>query len=348
MRDIADSRSARVLSRVLQRPVHSARGRSSTGKRVPLNVQIGDVVRRLESIWVGEGWPADLVVLEDMPVPWPRQLVVTGRRFSPGALERLGELGASWADETGRAYIEGPSGLLVVRDSPLDQPRTQKPSFRWSRSAEHVGEVILALPSDAINARQVAELTGWSHAQVSNVLRSFDAAGWTKKSGAARGRYSFRSLVEPGALLETWAAFAGGSARERILAHRVLREPVAFLHEELAPALSRSLDWACSGWAGLEIAAPFATAVPTLQIYVEAAGFIDGRLQELMAGLGLRKVEDGARVEFLAAERASLALARADRELPTVSYPRLYADLFALGGRGEDAAQHVREELLDF
>ncbi len=337
-----------MLSRALQRPVRRAAGGSATGAAVPLVVEIGEAVRRLESIWVGQGWPSDLAVLDDVPGPWPRQLVATARRFSPGALERLGELGANWADETGRAYIEGPDGLLVVREPTPEKQRDTRKVFRWSPSAEQVGELLLARSQEAINAREVAELTGWSHAQVSNVLRRFDAEGWTKKGGAARGRYSTRTLAEPGALLEVWAAFAGGAERERIFAHRVLREPMEFLRVELAPALSGSVAWACSGWAGLELAAPFATAVPVLQVYVEDAALIDGRLREVMAKLSLREVDEGARVEFRAAEPALLALAQEPRGLPTVSSPRLYADLHALGGRGEDAAQHVREELIGF
>lgn len=337
-----------MLSRALQRPVRRAEGSSPTGDSVPLVVQIGDEVRRLESIWVGQGWPSDLDALDDVPVPWPRELVATARRLSPGALERLGELGANWADETGRAYIEGPNGLLVVREPAPEKQRGTRKVFRWSRSAEQVGEFLLTRSRDAINARDVAELTGWSHAQVSNVLRRFDEVGWTKKGGAARGRYSTRSVVEPAALLESWAAFAGSVERESVLAHRVLREPMEFLRAELAPGLSGSAGWACSGWAGLEVAAPFATAVPVLQVYVEEAALIDGRLRDVMTKLSLRKVDEGARVEFRAASPALLALAWEPRGLPTVSSPRLYADLHALGGRGADAGQHVREELIGF
>lgn len=311
-------------------------------------MEIGGAVRRLESIWFGQGWPSDLDALSDVPAPWPRQLVATARRFSPGALERLSELGANWADETGRAYIEGPNGLLVVREPRYEEQRERTKAFGWSPSAEQVGELLLTRSKEAISGRDVAELTGWSHAQVSNVLRRFDEEGWTKKDGAARGRYSTRTVVEPGALLEAWAAFAGNAERESVLAHRVLREPMAFLHAELAPALSGSLAWGCSGWAGLEVAAPFATAVPVLQIYVEWAALIDGRLREVMLKLSLRAVDEGARVEFRAAKPALLALVWEPRGMRTVSSPRLYADLHALGGRGEDAAQHVREELIGF
>ena len=67
-----------------------------------------------------------------------------------------------------------------------------------------------------------------------------------------------------------------------------------------------------------------------------------------MARLRLREVHEGGRVEFRAAEPALLVLAREAPGLPIVSSPRLYADLRVLGGRGEEAAQHVREELIGF
>ena len=337
-----------MLRHALQRPVHLAARASPTGAATRLDVQIGETTRGLEAVWVGQGWPSDLEMLRDIPVPWPRDIVVAARRFSPGALERLAELGANWADETGRAYIDGPDGLLVVRE-PAEVRRDAAKTFRWSRSAQEIGELLLTRHNEAnVSAREIAERTGWSHAQASNVLRHFDAQGWTRKSGAARGRYSVRTLVEPGALLEAWGTFVGSADRERIRAHRVLREPMAFLETELAPALSSSTQWACSGWAGLEVAAPFATTVPTLQIYVEEAAISDGRIRQVMSALSLREVDEGARLEFWGGEPLMLSLVLERRGLPIVSSARLYADLRALGGRGEDAAQHVREELLGF
>ena len=73
---------------------------------------------------------------------------------------------------------------------------------------------------------------------------------------------------------------------------------------------------------------------------------VDGRLREAMRSLGLREVKEGARIEFLALSKFSLSLSREFHGLPVVSPPRLYADLRALGGRGEEAAEHVRQELI--
>ena len=106
------------------------------------------------------------------------------------------------------------------------------------------------------------------------------------------------------------------------------------------------MKWALSGWAGLEIAAPFVTRVPVIHVAVEAKALLDGRLRDAMRATRLREVDEGARVEFRALSPFVLSLAMAQRALPVVSAPRLYADLRALGGRGEEAADHVREGLL--
>ena len=114
-----------------------------------------------------------------------------------------------------------------------------------------------------------------------------------------------------------------------------------------APALgTTTIGWALSGWAGLEIAAPFATTTPSLHVYVAESDFA-GPLSDAIEHAGLREVEEGGRVTFWAADTRTLALATQREDMPIVSAPRLFADLTALGGRGQDAADHVKELLID-
>lgn len=337
---------ARILTRALQRPVEVKPSRD--GSTIPVTVQIGDRVHRLKAVWIGRGWPSDLEVLEGLEEPWPRDLVAIAREFSPGALEELAALDANWVDESGRAHIEGPSGLLVHLE-PTPAPRREtKPRFRWSPSADQIAEYLLVRRPAVLNAGEIAKETGWSHPQVSNVLQTFDRQGWTVKTGAKRGRYAVRRFAEPAELLDAWAEHADNDDRERILAHRVLRDPMDFLRAELAPTLADTMQWAVTGWAGLEVAAPFVTAVPVLQIYVTTEATNDGRLRDVMKKTGLREVDEGARVEFWPTSELVLRLAMKKRSLPIASAPRLYADLRALGGRGEEAAAHLREELIGF
>jgi transcriptional regulator with AbiEi antitoxin domain of type IV toxin-antitoxin system len=344
--DITRDRGPDVLSHALHRRVIA--GPSRNGKPTPITVEIGDRSYRLRTIWVGRGWPSDLEILQKITRPWPRELVVTAREFSPGALEQLAALDANWADESGRVRIEGPKGLLIQLEPPPAPPREEKRSFRWSHSAEQLAEYVLASGPNVLNAAQIAKETGWSHAQVSSILQRFDKQGWTEKSGAARGRHAVRRLADPASLLEAWAEHIGTSERERVLAHRPLRDPMSFLRQELAPALAQSMPWAVSGWAGLEVSAPFVTAVPVLHVYVPAEAIDEGRLDAAIKATGLRQVDEGARVEFWGASDLALKLAKRADAIPVVSAPRLYADLRSFGGRGEDAAQHVRQELIGF
>lgn len=341
------NRLAAALSRALERPLPSV---ERAGPRsVRATVATGRTKHKLELLWVGRGWPADLEhALQDVPSPWPRQLVLVGQRFSPGALEHLTARDANWVDETGAARIETPGGLLVVRHASEDAPRPDPTrSFRWAASSEEIAELLLARPpAGAFSARELAERSGWSHAQTTKLLRQFNARGWVEKVGGSRGVGSGWRVVNPQDLLEEWAQHIVTHRPETLLAHRVLRDPMQFAKTDLARALNPRMKWALTGWAGLAVAAPFVTTVPVIHVAVEAKALLDGRLRSAMQATKLREVDEGARVEFRALSAFVLSLAIEQHDLPVVSAPRLYADLRALGGRGEKAADHVREELL--
>lgn len=299
--------------------------------------------------WAGEGWPQDVRrAASSVPDPWPPEIVVLAHELSPGAIEWLRERGANWADETGQARLLGPEGLIVIREparrAPAGRPAR---SFRWSASALAVAESILARPDGPLRAAEIAHVSGWSLPQVANVLKAFDAQDWTVKRGPARGPHAHRAHVDADALLAAWSAGVAQAPRATRIAHRATRDVLPLLHEQLAPALDRSgAEWALSGWAGLEIAAPFATATPGLHVYVDESDFA-GPLSDVIKRAGLREVDEGGRVTFWSADARTLALATRRDNLPIVSAPRLFADLTALGGRGQDAADHVKELLID-
>jgi hypothetical protein len=335
-----------ALSHVLERPLGSIQQTDRRSARATLVV--GNVAHELELRWLGRGWPADLEqALHSVPDPWPRQLVLVGQRFSPGAVVELTQHRANWLDETGAARIETDSGLLVVREpDETTAERGMWHGFRWAPSSLEIAEWLLTEPREGFNARELADRSGWSYAQTTKVLRQLNARGWVKKTGGSRGVGSGWQLGDPPGLLEAWATYLVSHRPETVGAHRVLRDPMQFARTELAQALRPEMQWAFSGWAGLELAAPFVTTVPVIQVAIEADALVDGRLREAMRSLSLREVKEGARIEFNALSRFSLSLAREFHGLPVVSPPRLYADLRTLGGRGEEAAEHVRQELI--
>lgn len=302
----------------------------------------------IEAKWAGEGWPQDVRrVAATVDEQWPENTVLLARRLSPGAIEWLRDRGANWADEVGQARIIGPGGLVVIRElaQSLDRERAPRP-FSWSKSAISMAEAILAHEDRPLRVAELAEESDWSDAQAAKVLKAFDDQGWTVKQGSSRGPGAHRTLVDADGLLAAWSAAVADPPRPTRIAHRATKDVMALLRNDLAPALERRAGWAVSGWAGLELAAPFATTTPSLHIYIADTDFVSP-LSDVIAEAGLREVDEGGRVTFWAADSRVLRLAQRTGDVPVVSAPRLFADLSSFGGRGGDAADHVKEELID-
>lgn len=302
----------------------------------------------IEVKWAGEGWPQDVRrVAAAVGERWPENAILLARSLSPGAIEWLRERGANWADEAGQARIIGPGGLVVIREFVRPPEMRSAPGrFSWSKSAISVAEAILAREDRPLRVAELAEESDWSTAQVAKVLAAFDDQGWTAKHGASRGPGSHRALVDADDLLAAWSAAVGGAPRAARSAHRATKDVMPLLRDDLVPALARTAGWAVSGWAGLELAAPFATTTPSLHIYVADTAFA-APLSEAIEEAGLREVDEGGRVTFWAEDARIFAFSRQIESVPVVSAPRLFADLSSFGGRGGDAADHVKAELID-
>ncbi len=301
----------------------------------------------LRAIWAGAGWPAEVrkALPDPPPAPWPRDLVVAAHHISPGSLKMLKASDANWIDETGTARIVGPGLLISCEGAEKEAPRR---AFSWSPSATAIAEALLAGSwAEGVGTTELANLVQWSPPQVSQVLQAFDEKGWTVKYGPQRGRHALRELRDAEDLLGAWAKHIANAERSSRQAHRTLRSPLGFLESELGPALSREVRWGLSGWAAGNELAPIADNVPSLQIYVHEDDF-ENRLDRAIREVGLDDVAEGGRVTFISAHPSVLALTQRKPIGPLVSSPRIYADLLAMGGRAEEAAEHLKEEAMPY
>ena len=257
----------------------------------------------------------------------------------------LDRKGASWVDGSGDAHIVG-GDLLVVREAKR-QSGVDRRAFSWSPSAVSIAEALLNRDSPyGVGTTELATITGWSTPQVSQVLGAFDAKGWTTKWGPKRGSGASREVADGARMLDAWAEQVSAAMPERRFAERIFNDPMQFLVDEIAPVLDRhGIGWAVTGWAAAEQLAPFATAVPAIQVYVAEHAF-RGPLTLAMQDIPVREVESGGRIEFRSADPHLLKLATQRNGIPLATAPRVFADLQALGGRGEDAAVHLREEII--
>lgn len=302
------------------------------------------------AVWVGHGWPSEVrEALNRLEATPSAPVVHTARRFSPGAISILTAHNANWADESGQAHIAVPPGLVIVRE-PARQAGEEPPqAVRWSRSSVQIAELILHEGLTDLHTGKLADRTKWSAAQVSKVLKMFDELEWTERRGGKSGRATRRELVAPSPLLDSWSEHAGQEPHRKELGHRTTQDLLRFAQTDLADRLGRDRDdWALTTWSGLELTAPFATAVPVLHVYVSKERF-DMEIDAVMRASGIRRVEEGARIEFWEADFPLIVQSgQAAGGVPVVATPRLYADLVGLGGRGADAAQHLRETTFGF
>jgi hypothetical protein len=317
-------------------------------KDAPARVLIRGRTRnhRLRALWAGAGWPADVDrATRHLDEEWPSDLVLVARNLSAGSREMLDRKGASWVDGSGDAHIVG-GDLLVVREAKR-QSGVDRRAFSWSPSAVSIAEALLNRDSPyGVGTTELATITGWSTPQVSQVLGAFDAKGWTTKWGPKRGSGASREVADGARMLDAWAEQVSAAMPERRFAERIFNDPMQFLVDEIAPVLDRhGIGWAVTGWAAAEQLAPFATAVPAIQVYVAEHAF-RGPLTLAMQDIPVREVESGGRIEFRSADPHLLKLATQRNGIPLATAPRVFADLQALGGRGEDAAVHLREEII--
>lgn len=310
--------------------------------------------------WIGEGFPADVrAFLEENPNHSPTaNEVVVARRMSKGAVELLRHHHVSWADTAGFAEIAIEETVYVYRQRPSPLPARALGEMSWSTSADNVAEFVLSRVTElgasapriwngVDRIADIAEATGVSPSQVAKALLAFDEQGYTAKFGPARGPMARREIVNHRRMLSDWASrFRRTRSNERqVQFHLLSRDPNHW--QELVRESLTSIPWAVSGWLGAERTAPFVTTIPDTIVYVSDTNFEEA-VSRLMRQPEVTSVEQGGRIILRSAPDFVIDLGRESQGARLVSPVRLYADLIRTGGRGLDAAEHLREVSIGF
>ena len=223
-----------------------------------------------------------------------------------------------------------------MRDAPRTESSvvTSKAPTRlhWGGAALDLAEELLSSSPDQLSVTDLSSATGWSPGMVSRVLQSFETVGWVTPSG--RGANKRRVLSEPGPMLDAWAEALVQKPFRGVQAHALMRDPWRFLVDQLLPLLPNA-GYGATTWVAAEAIAPFASAIPLIDLYVPEE-WLDsewtGLASDPSSGLFARSVEDGANLRLRAADKRVLKRSHDAGSVRTVSAPRVYADLFALGG----------------
>ena len=353
-----DNQAGAILRRALER---AGGGRLHVDERPGHRVAVGyhGALSILLPVWAGEGFPEDvrgaLRRLREMEVGPGETPVIVAKELSPGARTMLAERAVAWLDAAGRGQITAAPGLAILLDSAPPVGEVKPQGTRWTEASGAIAELVLeharvtgvGASAELPAVVEIAKRLKVSATVVSRALRAFEDEGWTEKVGPERGPRSRRRLVTPGELLSAWAAWHRSGRAPTVDAHKLIRNLEVFVEEELANAWADEW-WALTGAAAAERRAPFFTSIPVADVYLRGAVLDDDNaLDVLLRRAGLARVDSGARVRIHAADRYLPRLV-ATSGVRLVGDIRLYGDLLRSGGRGVDAAEHLRETRIGF
>jgi hypothetical protein len=261
--------------------------------------------------------------------------------MSAGARALLDQVGVGWIDETGAAQLAIGS-LIVSRDGTPTSTAARKDS--WTPATLGVAEAVLTGTEPTVSA--IVRVTGLSVGAVGRAL-AYLAANEFLTADQRRGRSSARRVCDRSGLLDSYAEATVGLRTELELRVGVAwRDPVRNVVEAASGWTNAARTWAATSSLAAAVLAPVLTQIAPLEIYVRASSSAD--LQLAAREIGAPAV-NGGRLRLRpfpgpVTERLSEAFGDGVRCVP---WPRVYADLRQAGVRGEEAAEHLRENFVN-
>lgn len=321
-------RAADVVRAVLPRAAKIRIARTDT----EIDMIINDHSFQIE--WIGDGRLVDAKRIAATRRGRPD--IVVARHMSPGAREVLAEAGIGWVDETGAAEIA--SGMIVVSRTGRPPKPAELPK-RWTPSVVAVAEALLCGVRATVAATE--EATGLSNGSCTTALRVLTNFGLLD-ADASRGRDSARRVVDDDRLLDVYASAVEALPPPISLQCGVTwRDTIAGLTKTGERWERAKIAWASTGAVAAAVIAPHLTTVSSAVVYVNADTILD--LAAAAAAAGLRPIEGGRLTLKPFPTVTAQRLATMIDGLWVVPWPRAYVDVRAVGVRGEDAAEHLRE-----
>lgn len=326
----SDERAQRALAAVL--PVGASLRRS--GNTVTVNGQA------VELIWTDDAWPSEVarILAVKRPTDAPPRLLVA--RTLPSTSRALAEEnGAGWLEESGAASIELP-GLVIVRDARHVAPR----HGRWTPATLAIVEAVLA---DGIKTTvsETTRATGLSPRTCALALSTLTDEGLLSAK-AARGPKAARFVPDPGRLLEAYCRAYADLRSPIEVSGGVGREDLdGFLRKIGTASPEPRHTWAVTGQYAAQAYAPFLTRVGRAVVLVDAK--TPAELDSVLRHWRVRPIEGGRLILRPFVSRGDGRRVRTLNGLPLAPWPSVVADAREEGVRGEEAADHLREIMLD-
>jgi hypothetical protein len=272
-----------------------------------------------------------------------RYLLVVTAQATAEARDILERHGIGVVDGAGNAHMELPGLLLHIEGLRSPKSQRQPGAIRLSGKAGLVAQALLLSPDRAWQIREVAEAAAVSDALAHRVLARLEAEGPVVSDGAGPARV--RRVANPAALLDLWAEENVDRAVERTTAYRLARTPKELV-EAVAERLGKTdITYAVTRAAAAMALAPFVSAVPTVDVWIDSA---IAPLDAVKA-LGAERVETGGNLVLSQTAGDGPLAFREERDGTwLVNRMRLYYDLKKDPRRGKEQADRLRHEVIGF
>lgn len=289
-----------------------------------------------EVAWLATGWPRQVRDLLDRP---DRPGLVVAAELSPGARKLLTEHGLSWVDETGAARIALPG--VYIRVDVGQAPKKPRANLGWTPSTLAVCEALIAGVGGTV--AELTAATGLAPSTAAGSLR-FLQETTLLESEAARGRNSRRTVTDEDQLLDSYAAAAARLRTPESIRVGVLwRHPARGVTDLGSRLSANGVAWSITGALAADVLAPYLTEVDPWEMYVDGGSVAE--LRQIAREVGLEEADGGRLLLRPFPTPAKDALSTQLGGQRVAAWPRAFSDLRMIGVRGEEAAEHLREQM---
>ena len=289
----------------------------------------------VEVEWLSAGWPRQVRELLERP---DRPDVVVAPELSPGALKLLRDVDMSWIDLRGVADVHMQGLLVLVTGRVAPAPRAHT---GWTPGALAVCEALLTGAGGTV--AELTNTTGLAASTAAAALKFLQKQGLLAAE-AARGRNARRTVTDRGDLLAAYATAAARLRRPESIRVGVLWRSAARGVADLGSRLNvNGVAWSLTGALAADALAPYLTEVDPWEMYVDGGSL--GELRQIAREVGLQE-EGGGRLllrSFPTPAKDALNTDVAGQQI--AAWPRVFSDLRMIGVRGEEAAEHLREQM---
>lgn len=281
-------------------------------------------------------------IAEQYPKRPAKAVLVVADRTTTEARRILAEHGIGYVDGLGNAHLEYPGAYVHVETPRRGREPRAPGQLRLGGKAGVATQALLLEPGRKWRVTDLAERAGVSVGLAHAVLQRLEQLEIVEARGDRRTRA--RTIADPAALLDLWAEENRDHGLRRLGAYSLPPRGGGGVAENTARGLADAqVDHALTGVVAAAMLAPFVTALPAAEFWVDAAQ----PLEDLVDRLGAESVERGANLMLVQAnDNLPLAFAEDRNGIRLANVFRIYLDARADPKRGREQADHFRREVI--